>query len=198
MRRGRGTEGFQVIRVYDPAIDYEDMPQEAYNLWMETRDTALIEPYITPGLEPVRFFCRLLTSGAEERDVGLRGDNADAFERAFSLCIRKVEHLPYRNDEGSRLWTRPHDGAKARPLGDTHLAEFSRDDVVHVGQVITRLSFCSPDRQLYVPLLASCLDAVRAQGLAAHRRRAAATSDTSRSEGNKPQAAEPSPAAPSP
>lgn len=193
MRKGNGTGAFKVIRTYDPAIDASAIPQERMVRFIQERDPDLLEGAFFPGEQPTVFHCRPL-SQAERRDVRGRAD-ADKYERAFALCVTRVEHLA--NASGGRdTWVRPSDGAKPRPLGDREMERFSEDDVQHVGQVIVAASFCAPDRPLYVPLLATCRDAMTAVALASQHRRAARTSSSSSSPDASAQPAAPTPGAP--
>lgn len=185
MRRGNGTGSFKVIRTYDPAIDPDAIPQERWVRFIQERDPELLEGAFFPGEQPTVFYCRPL-SQAERRDVRGRAE-ADRFERAFALCVTRVDHLA--DGQGGRsTWSRPGDGAKPRPLGDQELARFSEDDIQHVGQVIVAASFCAPDRPLYVPLLATCRDAMTAAALASQRRRAGQMSSSSSSPDGSEQA----------
>ena len=201
MKRGiRGSGAFAVIRTYDPAIEWDAVPTPDLNEFLQTRDPALLENRYIDGDRPTVFHCRPL-SQSEARDVRGRAD-ADKFERCFSLCVTRVEHL--FKDDGSNdgegvheSWTRPNDSQKARPLSDSVLDRFAYHDVQHVGQVIFAASFSSPDRPLYVPLLDTCRDATTAAELSYRRRRAARMSATENSAADRPQAAAPTPAAPS-
>lgn len=191
MKRGSGS--FKIIRAYDPAIDFDAITQEALTEFLSTRDVELIEGCMVPDERPVVFHARPLGQ-AERRSVRALSD-ADKYERAFALCITRVEN--HMREDGSRSeWIRPNDGAKARPLGDMHLAMFSEDDVQHVGQVIIAFSFCSPDRQPFVPLLGTCRDALTAAELRFRRRRAAQTIGSSASGADKPHPAATDPAHP--
>ncbi len=168
MRRGRGTEGFRVIRVYDPAIDYDSIAQKKWDEFVQTRDADLLEGHFFPGKSPTIFHVRPL-SQTERRDVRGKSES-DRFERAFAFCVTRVENLA-TDDDGHEPWTRPNDGAKPRPLSDDALSRFAEEDILHVGAVIVAASFSSPDRPLFVPLLGTCRDALTAAALVVVRSR---------------------------
>jgi hypothetical protein len=199
MKKGiRGSGAFSVIRTYDPAIEWDAIPTPELNDFLQTRDPAILEGRIIEGQRPTVYHCRPLTQ-SEAREVRGRSES-DRFERCFSLCVTRVEHLFVDDgspDGGRKSWTRPNDGQKARPLSDGVLDEFAFGDVQHVGQVIFVASFSSPDRPLYVPLLDTCRDATTAAELSYRRHRAALMSATANSGAGKPPLAAPSPAAPS-
>ncbi|AKF08889.1 hypothetical protein [Sandaracinus amylolyticus] len=190
MRRGSGSGAFKVVRTYDPALDPDAIPQERWIQFIQERDVALLDGAVFPGEKTTVFHCRPL-SQAERRDVRGRAE-ADRHERAFALCVTRVEHLADEHG-GHSTWVRPSEGAKPRPLGDRELEVFSEDDIQHVGQVIVAASFCAPDRPLYVPLLATCRDAMTAAALASQRRRAARTTGSSSSPDASAAAREPAP-----
>lgn len=179
-----GTGTFQIIRVYDPAIDFDAIPQDDWDRYVSTRDVKLLGEHWIEGSRPVVFHCRPLTQ-SERRDVRGKAD-ADKAERAFAFAVQRVDNLPTRG--GQRLaWVRPSDGGKPRALSDDALAQFAEEDVQHVGMVIIAASFSAPDRQLFVPLRDTCRDALTAVAVEYRRRRAAPTSASSSSdESNAP------------
>ena len=173
-----GTGSFQVIRVYDPAIDFDAIPQDDWDRFISNRDVKLLGEHWLDGQRPVVFHCRPLTQ-SERRDVRGKAD-ADKAERAFACSVQRVDNLPTRG--GQRLaWIRPADGGKPRPLADDALAMFAEEDVQNVGMVIIASSFSAPDRQLYVPLRDTCRDALTAVAVEYRRRRVAQTSASSSS-----------------
>lgn len=199
MRKGNGTRSFRVVRTYDPAIDHAvlaEQPQDVQDRFYRERDASVldeVEGAVFAGESPVVFHCRPLTR-SEVRDVRARPD-ADARERAFALCVQRVDN--YLADGGSRrTWVRPGtESAKPRPLSDSELDAFGHDAVQHVGEVVLRFSFCDPDRRPYVPLRGTCLDATTAAILVSQHRHAALTSssssshdDSERAEAHTPEA----------
>lgn len=185
-----GSGAFRVVRVYDPAIDFDSISQATWDEYITTRDVDLIDGKWYPDQQPVMFWCRPLTL-SERRDVLARPES-ERNERAFAYGVTRVDNL-YVVGGGRRQWMRPESGAKPRPLSDQALEAFAADDVIHVGQVVISRSFSSPDRPLFVPLLDTCRDALTAVGLARFRRRAAQTSSTSPSpaSNSSPEATQP-------
>jgi hypothetical protein len=174
-----GTGSFQVIRVYDPAIDFDAIPQQDWDAFISNRDVSLLGERWIEGRRPVVFHCRPLTQ-SERRDVRGKAD-ADKAERAFAFAVQRVDHLP-THDGGRISWTRPSDGGKPRALADDALERFAEEDVMHVGTVIIAASFSAPDRQLFVPLRDTCRDALTAVAVAYRRRPAAQTDPSSSSD----------------
>ena len=106
-----GTGSFQVIRVYDPAIDYDAIPQQDWDAFISNRDVSLLGEHWIEGRRPVVFHCRPLTQ-SERRDVRGKAD-ADKAERAFAFAVQRVDHLP-THDGGRISWmtTRSRDSRK--------------------------------------------------------------------------------------
>lgn len=163
----------EIVRAYDPAIDLEATGALAGTAnWQEfiaTRDPNLLT--FVEGETPVRFFTRTLTL-KERRDLRHKTTVSDQCERAFALCVLRVENLPFP-DGSRRSWSRQNPN---KPISDDELEElFSEDDVQHVGNVVWHHSFFARDRPRYVPVRVTCQDAMIAAALAWRRRHAAQT-----------------------
>lgn len=173
-----GTGHFKIVRAYDPAIDFDAVPKETWDDFVTTRDPALLDGFYLPGEQPVVYHCRPL-SRAEARDV-LSRPESERPERAFAWCVLSVDNLRGLDGSLRPQWRRPETG-KVKPLTDEALSVFALDDTLHVGQAVLSRSFSAPDRPVYVPLLASCRDALTAAALRYRRRLAAQTSESSSS-----------------
>ena len=154
---GTGSGPFQVIRVYDPAIDRDasDLSQFA----LERDPSHLV---YTEGAQPVVFHCRRLTLN-ERRDARNKATDCDRYEAAFVRGLVKVERLPVGEDGETREWRRAERGGKQVPITDSELEQlFAEVDVQEVGMVIWVKStlFFHRGSRGYYPLLPMSRDAL--------------------------------------
>lgn len=183
------SDTFQVVRVYDPAIDH-DTPEDAWRKFLNERDHSGLVYF--DGKKPVVFHCRPLSID-ERRQLRSCATEEDKHEAAFARGVVRVERHVHP-DGDARDFYRPTDtGAKARPIPDSMLALFGEEDVQEIGAVVLARSFLARDRPASYRLLATSLHALAALRL----HRAAAMNATSPSAETKPQAEAQPPATPS-
>lgn len=171
----QSTKPFDVVRVYDDAIDVLKCDLGKY---MATRDVSSLA-YLD-GVLPVIYRCRVLTR-AEWRHIHSLSHDADKYEHAFRCCVMSVDNLHWP-DGTQRTWVRPDDGSgKPKPIPDDIVdAYFSEADIQEVGHVVWARSFFGKRQQQFYLLLDTSQYALRARAFhRAERTLASSSSETS-------------------
>lgn len=157
--KGSSTGVVPVIRMYDPACDVRNADTNSdWNRYALTRDQELIPKILKAGERPTVFHVRKATR-AGMRYIRSGADADEKHERAFAVCVTKVEGL---RDGDRRTDVDVPDGAGASPMADTILERFAESDIQEIGSVAMGMSFLARDLPAYYPPPATSWHALRA------------------------------------
>lgn len=156
---------FEVIRVYDPAIDSLKSDAVEYAI---TRDNKHIS--FKDGCEPVRFICQPFSHQLFLTYVSKGTSEEERTYRAFASCVKRVDNL-----DGA-TWVPERDDA--RILSERDMGRFSLADIMEVGNVCYQSSMlpkAPPPRFQLAPTSVLAWEAkVRAESHSAEQSRSAA------------------------
>ena len=137
----QSTKPMRVIRSYDPALDLDKLDDVA--AYTAERDPSKIKGILREGAKPTIFH---LMKATRRGCRHIRGGEypADCNERAFAVCVTRVEGAD------GRSFSHPSpDGAKAAP--DSWLENFDELDIQEIGSVALNHSFLARDLPPFYP-----------------------------------------------
>jgi hypothetical protein len=159
------AEQFRLISVIDEAIDTASMPIDTMIRYHDSRDIALIEPYIKPTPKPTIYHVRVVPHSLWQSYVMGGGDSKEIrHRRAFMCGVERVENL-YGRDGIATSWapTRRLSEKLTIMTEDECNERFFPYEVEEIGAVIFSHSFLPLRMQLQFPLPSLCVEALVAR-----------------------------------
>lgn len=114
---------FEVIRVYDPAIDSSKSDAVEFAVSRDPKHLAFRQ-----GMEPVKFVCQPLSHKMFLDYVSKGTTDEEKTYRSFAACVKRVNNY---GDRGN--WVPERDDA--RLLSDRDMEAFAIADILEVGNV---------------------------------------------------------------
>jgi hypothetical protein len=131
---------FRVISVLDPALDYERMAEDTLAKYASTRDLAVIEPFLRPGVAPTIYAVREVPHELWESYVMAASNDSDRARRCFQCGVVNVENMYSEDGFIPGQATLPVIG-KSGVMADEALQRFSPAEREEIGAVVYYRSF---------------------------------------------------------
>ena len=163
---------FEVLRFYDPAIDWpDDDGGKAAVEYAQFRDMSKLRFVDEAVARPMVFVCRRL-SVAQRKAMTSASDEAEQNRRSFLYGVIEVRN--YSDDGVSYLTWTPKRADESSRIDEDELERFGEADVQEIGSVIRGQSFLAKGLRLRLLPLASSQDAyLTVRFLSAERKKAA-------------------------
>jgi len=143
---------YKTISLMDPAVDRARMPVEEQLAYVRTRDLALLNPYLIPGLLPVVFHFREIRHQIWRSFIV--GDDAIEAKhaRAFQAGLVRVENFTDEHGSIMRSWTPPTHANGV--MTEDAVGKFAWVDIIEIGSVVYQKSPLRPGtEQIFHPAL---------------------------------------------
>ena len=132
-------EKIRVISLYDPAIDHGRCPEKVWTDYKETRNIALLEPYVIPGKKPTIYTVREIPRFVQMTFVGDAPEGSQLQKiRAFLAAVMLVENL--EQPGGDYIPWVPPRGEDAVTMRMESLDRVCADDIRDIGEVAVQHS----------------------------------------------------------
>lgn len=154
------AERFPVVSVLDEAIDTTSMPFETMMKYYDTRDVALLQPYMKPSARPTVYHIRPAPHSMWFSYIAAGGDT-EQIRRAFMCGVERVENLPGKDGVGVNWMPTRRVNESLTVMTEEECNErFSPYEVFEIGSVIHRHSFLPLRTSLHYPLPSLCVEAL--------------------------------------
>lgn len=154
-------ERFQVISGLDEAIDTASMPLETMVKYRETRDIALLQPFIKPGSKPTIFHVRAVPHSLWQSYVTVVEGEEMRYRRAFQCGVERIENLIGVDGVGVPWTPTRRVSDTITIMSDEECNErFSPYEVLEIGSVIHKHSFLPRRIRLEYALPSLCVEAL--------------------------------------
>lgn len=145
----QSTQPFEVVCLYDPAIDGSVSDVIAYG---RSRDLSKIT--FKAGQEPVRFWVERMSRRLMLRHVAAADSENERYTRAFSCAVVRVTGLEGKHEFRPQQQLSTPVG-QVRMVTEEELERFAIADILEIGAVAFWRSFLRPGNEASYPLLAS-------------------------------------------
>lgn len=153
-------KGLKIIVSYDTAIDHAracvpgNGGKSPLDVYIETRDLAIIQPFIIPAETPTYFNIKPLSRALARRIARAQINEFDSHTLSFQYGVTSVENHVDDSGQLIPLWKPTGVVGEQSLVTDEELDLFSLGQVREIGSVIYQLSFLDHKscKKLQLPL----------------------------------------------